>query len=193
MGWYVTQNGLEVRLSRAIPDVARHRVRRVTDEFLASVGLELADIDDFICHPGGARVLEALEDAFGLPSGGLAASREILRDYGNMSTATVLFILKRALVTGAADNGRHEGARRYLMTALGPGSVIISLVDACDVWRKLLTAEELARARKRIELVSRPDLIGRAVATLVRIVRPAARDGACCTRSTWSWFRRPMN
>ena len=46
MGWYVTQNGLEVRLSRAVPDVARHRVRRVTDEFLASVGLELADVDD---------------------------------------------------------------------------------------------------------------------------------------------------
>ena len=59
--------------------------------------------------------------------------------------------------------------------------VIISLVDACDVWRKLLTAEELVKARKRIEIVSRLDLIGRAVATLVRIVRPtarAARDGA---------------
>ena len=59
--------------------------------------------------------------------------------------------------------------------------VIISLVDACDVWRKLLTAEELAKARGRIEIVSRLDLIGRAVATLVRIVRPtarAARDGA---------------
>ena len=121
MGWHVTQNGLEVRLSRGVPDVARHRVRRVTDEFLASVGLELADVDDFICHPGGTRVLEALEEAFGLPSGGLAASREILRDYGNMSAATVLFILERALVTGAADNGRHDGARRYLMTGLGPG------------------------------------------------------------------------
>lgn len=128
MGWHVTQNGLEVRLSRGVPDVARHRVRRVTDEFLASVGLELADVDDFICHPGGTRVLEALEDAFGLPSGGLAASREILRDYGNMSAATVLFILKRALVAGAADNGRREGARRYLMTGLGPGFSIGYLV-----------------------------------------------------------------
>ena len=59
--------------------------------------------------------------------------------------------------------------------------VIISLVDACDVWRKLLTAEELVKARRRIEIVSRLDLIGRAVATLVRIVRPTARgarDGA---------------
>ena len=61
--------------------------------------------------------------------------------------------------------------------------VIISLVDTCDVWRKLLTAEELVKARKRIEIVSRLDLIGRAVATLVRMVRPAAgaaREGAAC-------------
>ena len=128
MGWHVTQNGLEVRLSRGVPDVARHQVRGVTDEFLASVGLELADVDDFICHPGGTRVLDALEDAFGLPSGGLAASREILRDYGNMSAATVLFILKRALVTGADDDGRHDRARRYLMTGLGPGFSIGYLV-----------------------------------------------------------------
>ena len=59
--------------------------------------------------------------------------------------------------------------------------VIISLVDTCDIWRKLLTADELVRARKRIEIVSRLDLIGRAVATLVRMVRPAAgaaRKGA---------------
>ena len=98
MGWHVTQNGLEVRLSRGVPDIARHQVRPVTDEFLGSVGLELADVDDFICHPGGAKVLEALEDAFGLPAGGLAVSRGILRDYGNMSAVTVLFILRRILV-----------------------------------------------------------------------------------------------
>ena len=132
MGWHVTQKGLELRLSRGVPDFARHRVRRVTDEFLASVGLELADVDDFICHPGGSKVLEALEDAFDLPAGGLAASREILRDYGNMSAATVLFILKRALVTSAADNGRRGEARRYLMTGLGPGFSIGHLVLESD-------------------------------------------------------------
>ena len=121
MGWRVTQEGLEVQLSRGIPDIARHQVRPVADEFLASVGLKFADVDDFICHPGGARVLEALEDAFSLPSGGLAASRGILRDYGNMSAATVLFVLRRVLDTAAADNGRRGEPRRYLMTGLGPG------------------------------------------------------------------------
>ena len=108
-------------------------MRRVTDEFLASVGLELADVDDFICHPGGSKVLKALEDAFGLPSGGLAASREILRDYGNMSAATVLFILKRVLMTPAAGNTDGSGAvRRYLMTGLGPGFSIGYLVLESD-------------------------------------------------------------
>ena len=121
MGWSVTQAGLEVQLSRGIPDIARRRVRPVTDEFLASVGLDLADVDDFICHPGGARVLDALEDAFGLPAGGLAVSRGILRDYGNMSAATVLFVLRRVLETPAADNGQRGEVRRYLMTGLGPG------------------------------------------------------------------------
>ena len=121
MGWSVTQNGLEVQLSRGIPDIARHRVRPVTDEFLASVGLQLADVDDFVCHPGGARVLDALEEAFGLPAGGLAVSRGILRDYGNMSAATVLFVLRRVLEMPRADNGRRGGARRYLLTGLGPG------------------------------------------------------------------------
>ncbi len=128
MGWQVTQEGLELRLSRGVPEFARHHVRRVTDEFLASVGLELADVDDFICHPGGSKVLEALEAAFGLPPGGLAASREILRDYGNMSAATVLFILKRALMASDADDRRRGGARRYLMTGLGPGFSIGYLV-----------------------------------------------------------------
>ena len=121
MGWSVTQNGLEVQLSRGIPDIARHRVRPVTDEFLASVGLQLADVDEFICHPGGARVLDALEEAFGLPAGGLAVSRGILRDYGNMSAATVLFVLRRVLETPPAANGRRGGARRHLVTGLGPG------------------------------------------------------------------------
>ena len=134
MGWHVTQNGLEVRLSRSVPDIARNLVRPVTDEFLASVNLELADIDDFICHPGGAKVLEALEAAFDLPPRGLSSSRAILREFGNMSAVTVMFILKRVLETSASANGNDGAdamrgrARRYLMTGLGPGFSIGFLV-----------------------------------------------------------------
>ena len=113
MGWDVADDGLGVVFSRSIPDVVRKHMRRATAEFLASEGLGLGDIDSFVCHPGGAKVLDALEEAFDLPPGGLEQSRAVLRDYGNMSAATVLFVLDRVL--------RKERPQWYLLSSLGPG------------------------------------------------------------------------
>ena len=81
--------------------------------FLARNQLDFDDIDRFICHPGGAKVLSALEEAFQLGQGALADGRSVLRDYGNMSASTVLFVLERALRTGIPG--------RSLMSTLGPG------------------------------------------------------------------------
>ncbi len=81
--------------------------------FLARNDLKLSDIDRFACHPGGAKVLDALEDAFQIERGALTESRSILRDYGNMSAVTALFVLERM-------DWRKKG-QRILMTALGPG------------------------------------------------------------------------
>ena len=70
-------------------------------------------MDGFAVHPGGAKVVDALEEVFGLDPGGLACSRAVLRDFGNMSAATVLFVL---------DAERRRGLTgRRIMTALGPG------------------------------------------------------------------------
>ena len=113
MGWDVGEDGLGLLMSSSIPAIVNSRLRSVTEGFLASVGLELGDIDDFCCHPGGAKVLDAIEDAFGLPNGGLAQSRATLREFGNMSSVTVLFVLERAL--------REAKVRRRLMASLGPG------------------------------------------------------------------------
>jgi alkylresorcinol/alkylpyrone synthase len=113
MGWDIQDDGFQVLLSRDIPSLVRERVRDVTTQFLDRNGLGLADIDRFICHPGGAKVLTALEEAFGLEEGALVDARGILRDYGNMSAATVLFVLDRALKSGARG--------RLLMTTMGPG------------------------------------------------------------------------
>ncbi len=66
-----------------------------------------------MCHPGGAKVLDALEEVFDLPPGGMTDARAVLRDYGNMSGATVMFVLERAL--GRGLRGRH------LASSLGPG------------------------------------------------------------------------
>lgn len=113
MGWDVADDGLKVVFSRDIPSLVRAEMRPVADAFLARHGLTLADIDAFVPHPGGAKVLDALEDCFDLPRGALADARAILRDYGNMSAVTVLFVLRAAL--DARRSGRH------LLTTLGPG------------------------------------------------------------------------
>jgi alkylresorcinol/alkylpyrone synthase len=113
MGWDVEDDGLGVVFSRDIPALIRERMGPAADRFLARHGLTRADIDGYVCHPGGAKVVGALEEVFGLPDGGLAEARGVLRDYGNMSAVTVLFVLDRL---------RRAGMKgRYLMTALGPG------------------------------------------------------------------------
>jgi alkylresorcinol/alkylpyrone synthase len=123
MGWEVAEDGLKAIFSRDIPALVQRDVRMATEQFLARHDLTIKDIDHFICHPGGAKVLDALEEAFSLAPGELTTSREILRDYGNMSAATVLFVLKRALETGLHG--------RMLMTTLGPGfSAGFQLVNA---------------------------------------------------------------
>ncbi len=113
MGWDVADDGLGVRFSRDIPALVRGRMRDAATGCLARQGLVLGDIDRFVCHPGGVKVIDALEAVFGLPNGGLADTRSVLRDYGNMSAATVLFVLERALAAG--------GGGRYLLSSLGPG------------------------------------------------------------------------
>ena len=113
MGWDVTEEGLKAVFSRDIPALVRRHMRDVASEFLSRHGLSLGEIDRFICHPGGVKVITALEEAFRLPAGTLADGRAVLRDYGNMSAATVLFVLERALRAGLTG--------KVMMTSLGPG------------------------------------------------------------------------
>jgi alkylresorcinol/alkylpyrone synthase len=123
MGWDVTEDGLKAVFSRDIPSLVRRDMRDIATAFLARHGLTLADIERFICHPGGAKVLTALEEAFRLPDGALVEGRAVLRDYGNMSAVTVLFVLDRVLRAGARG--------RMMLTALGPGfTAAFQLLDA---------------------------------------------------------------
>lgn len=115
MGWDVTPEGLKAIFSRDIPDLITNELHEVAVAFLADRGLTLRDVDRFICHPGGAKVLDALESAYELSPGTLTESRDVLRDYGNMSAATVMFVLERALNNGASH------WNRALVSALGPG------------------------------------------------------------------------
>jgi len=114
MGWDIAEDGLRPIFSRDIPRLVSAELGDAARAFLARHELGLGDIDRFICHPGGPKVIAACEDAFGLADGVLAAERGILRDFGNMSAASVLFVLERVL----AGTGPW---RRALVTALGPG------------------------------------------------------------------------
>ena len=113
MGWQVADDGLGVLFSRDIPTLVRQDMRRAADQFLSGQDLLWTDIDGFVCHPGGMKVIDALEDVFGLSRGRLTAARNVLRDFGNMSAVTVMFVLHQMLQDGLSG--------RCLMSALGPG------------------------------------------------------------------------
>lgn len=116
MGWRVEDDGLGVLFAQSVPDIARDRLRPALDGFLARHGLRPADIDRWLCHPGGAKVLTALEHALPAPAAGLDHARAVLAEHGNMSAPTVLFVLARALA--------EPGWRRAILLALGPGFTV---------------------------------------------------------------------
>ncbi len=113
MGWDVDEAGLGVVFDRSIPAFATEHFRDAAQQAAERMGVDIAKLDRLVCHPGGAKVVEALEEAMTLPEGSLDAERTILRDYGNMSAPTVLFVLERLLAGGAKGH--------MLACALGPG------------------------------------------------------------------------
>lgn len=115
MGWHIEDDGFGVLFSRDIPALIRARFRPALDDFLDRSGYSLASIDEFICHPGGAKVLAALEDAFDQPNGGFLSARQVLREFGNMSAATVMYVLDVARRAMPGDDCRR------LLSSLGPG------------------------------------------------------------------------
>ena len=116
MGWNVVSHGLQVIFAQRIPDIVAAHAAQDFEEFLTDHELTLNDIGAFIFHPGGMKVIEAYRLALGLDNGQLDLASEILRDYGNMSSVTVLFVLERFLQ-------RHKAVQNSfaLISALGPG------------------------------------------------------------------------
>jgi alkylresorcinol/alkylpyrone synthase len=117
MGWDVADDGLRAIFSRDIPQLVETKFRGVVDGYLAESKLTRDDIDVFLSHPGGTKVLDALESAYGIAPGSLVDSRAILTEYGNMSAVTLLFVLERALREGALT----RPWQRALLSAMGPG------------------------------------------------------------------------
>lgn len=113
MGWEISDDGFGVIFSRDIPSLVRRQFREAAQRFLTDSNLSLDDISAFAMHPGGAKVIGALEEALGPLVPGLETSRSVLRRFGNMSAATVMFVLRELLARGSAG--------RMMLGALGPG------------------------------------------------------------------------
>jgi alkylresorcinol/alkylpyrone synthase len=113
MGWDIDTSGLGLILSRDLPAFVRDQFAPVVDGFLESAGLDKAALTEPACHPGGRKVIDALEAYFCDLPGGLIETRAVLADHGNMSSPTVHFVLERILAKGETGP--------LLLTALGPG------------------------------------------------------------------------
>jgi alkylresorcinol/alkylpyrone synthase len=113
MGWDVKSDGFGVVLSPKLPALMRRSLRPAVDTFLERNGLSLEDFSGFLFHPGGRKVLETTQDVLELEPHDLRHSWAVLRDYGNLSSATAIFVMDQAIRSGA--RGLH------LLAAFGPG------------------------------------------------------------------------
>jgi len=102
-----------------VPQLVRKRLRVEVDTFLEAQGLCLERMGFFAIHPGGTKVLDNVRDVLGLKEADVAASRQALRDYGNLSSASVHFVTKELL-----ERGRARAGEFGLMIAMGPGFTI---------------------------------------------------------------------
>ncbi|MFJ7936256.1 type III polyketide synthase [Sporosarcina sp. NPDC096371] len=115
MGWDVKNSGLYVVFSKSIPAIITQWLGPFVHEFLGNHGLTKDEITHFVAHPGGKKVLEAYEEALGFDSTKTDISRQVLRENGNMSSPTILYVLEQYM-------NREPVAGDYgLMAALGPG------------------------------------------------------------------------
>ncbi len=101
--------------SKDIPTIIKDWLKPNVQEFLMENGFDLSDIKDFIAHPGGKKVIDSYHEALGFDESMTAESMSVLREFGNMSSATILYVLERFMQRGG--NKGEVG----LTAALGPG------------------------------------------------------------------------
>jgi alkylresorcinol/alkylpyrone synthase len=116
MGWDVVDSGFKVVLSAKVPEVIESRIGADVDAFLEDHGLARGDVRHWVAHTGGPKVLEAFRRALDLPDAAVARSWRSLRDVGNLSSASVLFVLGDLLESGEARPGDLG-----ILAAMGPG------------------------------------------------------------------------
>jgi alkylresorcinol/alkylpyrone synthase len=121
MSWQIGDHGFGMTLSPEVPGIIENELRGPMVDWLADNHLSMAEIDAWAVHPGGPRILDAVQSALSLPSEGLSASRRVLRDYGNMSSPTVAFVLDQCACV-------DPSIETCVMLGFGPGLSIEALL-----------------------------------------------------------------
>jgi alkylresorcinol/alkylpyrone synthase len=116
MGWDISESGFKIVLSADVPKMVTDHLRGDVDTFLDDQGLKRSDISTWICHPGGPKVLQAMEEGLDLPPDALGVTWRSLREVGNLSSTSVLLILRETLEDHAPPPGSYG-----MMLAMGPG------------------------------------------------------------------------
>ncbi|WP_329459277.1 type III polyketide synthase [Streptomyces sp. NBC_01497] len=116
MGWDITSSGFRVVLDACVPDLVRKNLAADVDQFLADHGLAREDITAWVCHPGGPKVLQAVEESLDLPDGALDMTWRSLESVGNLSSSSVLHVLRDTLSERPPPAGSAG-----LLLAMGPG------------------------------------------------------------------------
>ena len=123
MGWDFTSDGMRLVLSKDVGDLVRRRLRSVVESCLHSAKLALKNLDYWILHPGGRRIIDAYRETFDCSDSLLRWTRNSLARVGNLSSASVLFTLKDVL-----DEAQPSAGEKGIMVALGPGFATEMLV-----------------------------------------------------------------
>lgn len=124
MVWRIGDFGFDLRLSAYVPGLIKKSIYSLTQKLFRKAGLTKSDIDYYALHPGGTKILEACEDALQITKEQSRISYNVLRDYGNMSSVTIFFVLKEYLESFS----ENAMGKKMFACAFGPGLTMESMI-----------------------------------------------------------------
>lgn len=124
MAWHIGNFGFEMKLSAKVPGNILSSAGKVTEKLLSKAGIRADEIHKYAIHPGGRTILEACEKVLGIKKEMNRYSYEVLRDYGNMSSVTVLFVLEKLM----SELNETDSGKKVLSMAFGPGLTVESMI-----------------------------------------------------------------
>jgi prepilin-type processing-associated H-X9-DG protein len=129
MAWSIGDLGFEMKLSTYVPSIIKSGITKLTETLLSKISKKLSDVQFFAIHPGGKKILENIEQELGLTREQNEAAYDVLKNYGNMSSPTILFVLHRIM-----SKLRMEHNNEYIVSfAFGPGLTLESMVIQIEV------------------------------------------------------------